>query len=328
MDSVRAIDASLWRLAAEAKSSSTAAMRQVRGSRCFRTTRPAAPKERLPHQFRRSASPRRATRMVDATISSTSLAEIADATALLRSAPASHITTGCDDFSWSESDGGTTPTAGDLNLLERVDRPGRRPLIVVLRDDGTGRAFDDPNGTPDNSYVTITGGIISSGEFARWKAPEVAFYLGAMIAERYEVERQKRELGTGFTPTDPGAGKWFRPLTYIAFLAATTRAGAVRTLESLARIEEGAQGGALIECVTTTRTAKDGTVTTTVRERWTPPDWRADGWFLERRHPAEWSRRTELVVPDHEKAAEADPLVGVHDELRLARLARQKHLGA
>ena len=37
-----------------------------------------------------------------------------------------------------------------------------------------------------------------------------------MIAERYEVERQKRELGTGFTPTDPGAGKWFRPLTWFA----------------------------------------------------------------------------------------------------------------
>ena len=98
-------------------------------------------------------------------------------------------------------------------------------------------------------------------------------------------------------------------------------------LESLARIEEGAQGGALVECVTTTRTAKDGTVTTTVRERFTPPDWRADGWFLERRHPTDWSRRTELVVADHEQAAEADPLVGVHDELRLARLARQKQQG-
>ena len=32
---------------------------------------------------------------------------------------------------------------------------------------------------------------------------------------------------------------------FLAFLAATTRAGAIRTLESLARIEEGAQGGRL-----------------------------------------------------------------------------------
>ena len=64
-----------------------------------------------------------------------------------------------------------------------------------------------------------------------------------------------------------------------------TRAGAIRTLASLARIEAGAEGGALIERTTTTRTAKSGATTTTVRERFTPPDWRADGWFLERRHP-------------------------------------------
>ena len=48
---------------------------------------------------------------------------------------------------------------------------------------------------------------------------------------------------------------------------------------ALARIELGAQGGALVERVTTTRTAKDGTATTTVRERFTAPDWHADGWF-------------------------------------------------
>ena len=115
--------------------------------------------------------------------------------------------------------------------------------------------------------------------------------------------------------------------SFLQFLQAVKRAGAVRTLESLARIEAGAEGGALVERVTTTRTAKNGTATTTVRERWTPPDWHADGWFLERRHPTDWSRRTELVLPDHEQAAEVDPLVGVHDELRLARLARQKQQG-
>ena len=80
-----------------------------------------------------------------------------------------------------------------------------------------------------------------------------------------------------------------------------------------------------MERTTATRTSKTGVVTTTVRERWTPPDWRADGWFLERRHPAQWSRHTEVVLTDHEP--EVDPLVGVHDELRLARLARQKQQG-
>ena len=115
--------------------------------------------------------------------------------------------------------------------------------------------------------------------------------------------------------------------SYLQFSHAVKRAGARRTLESLARIELASQGGALLERVTTTRTSKTGVVTTTVRERHSAPDWHADGWFLERRHPAEWSRRTELVLPDHEQAAEVDPLVGVHDELRLARLARQKQQG-
>ena len=119
----------------------------------------------------------------------------------------------------------------------------------------------------------------------------------------------------------------YREGSYMQFMHAVKRAGAVRTLESLDRIEAGAEGGALIERTTTTRTAKNGTATTTVRERFTPPDWHADGWFLERRHPADWSRRTEVVLPDNEQAAEADPLVGVHDELRLARLARQKRQG-
>ena len=129
------------------------------------------------------------------------------------------------------------------------------------------------------------------------------------------------------TSTDVAPSRTDREDLFLQFLQAVKRAGAVRTLESLGRIEAGAQGGALVECTTTSRTAKNGTTTTTVRERWTPPDWRADGWFLERRHPTDWSRRTELVLPDHEQAAEADPLVGVHDELRLARLARQKQQG-
>ena len=54
---------------------------------------------------------------------------------------------------------------------------------------------------------------------------------------------------------------------YLEFLESIEKATAVRTLESLARIEAGAEGGALQERTTTTRTAKDGTTTTTVRKR-------------------------------------------------------------
>ena len=51
-------------------------------------------------------------------------------------------------------------------------------------------------------------------------------------------------------------------VAWYTFLEATTRAGAIRTLESLARIELGAQGGALLERVTTTRISKSGVATT------------------------------------------------------------------
>ena len=68
-------------------------------------------------------------------------------------------------------------------------------------------------------------------------------------------------------------------VSYLQFLQSIEKAGAVRTLESLARIELGAQGGALLERVTTTRISKSGVATTTVRERFTAPDWHADGWF-------------------------------------------------
>ena len=50
---------------------------------------------------------------------------------------------------------------------------------------------------------------------------------------------------------------------FLEFLEAVKRAGAIRTLESLARIELASQGGALVERVTTTRTAKSGAITTT-----------------------------------------------------------------
>ena len=66
--------------------------------------------------------------------------------------------------------------------------------------------------------------------------------------------------------------------------------------------------------------------TRTIRTTTSRAAWQAYAWLLERRHPADWSRRTELVVAD-DQTAKVDPLVGVHDELRLARLERQKEQG-
>ena len=101
-------------------------------------------------------------------------------------------------------------------LVRRGDRPGeQRPQLFVLRDDGNGKALDDPDGKgPAGSYVTLNGSIIASGLFHDWGAPELSFYLAAMVAERYEAYSRQKALGS--VPWQPGAGEWFRQLDWFA----------------------------------------------------------------------------------------------------------------
>lgn len=94
----------------------------------------------------------------------------------------------------------------DLQLLRREPGRGGRPRLTVLRDDGSGSAFDDPDGTPGNSYLTISGAAIASGALASWGVPELSFYLAAMVAERYSEDMKRR----GNWPLD--SNQWFRPL--------------------------------------------------------------------------------------------------------------------
>ena len=91
-----------------------------------------------------------------------------------------------------------------LQLVERTLQKGRRSHLRVLSDDGSGRAFDDPDGSEGNLYITILGSVISSGKLAEWGAPELSAYLAAMVAERY---------APGDRP-DAGTGRWFRSLRW------------------------------------------------------------------------------------------------------------------
>jgi len=100
-----------------------------------------------------------------------------------------------------------------LKLLRRAPRPGRRPYLIVLADDGSGRSLDDPDGTPGNSYVSISGGVIASGALAKWGGPELSFFLAAMIAERHEAYSQ---AARGKPAWPLGGGSWFRPLGWFA----------------------------------------------------------------------------------------------------------------
>lgn len=79
---------------------------------------------------------------------------------------------------------------------------------------------------------------------------------------------------------------------YLDFLVATREATVAREDDSLRRIQEAGVGGAVIQRSTITR--KNGDVE--VIERYTPPSWQADSWYLERVHFIEYGRRDKLDV--------------------------------
>ena len=93
-------------------------------------------------------------------------------------------------------------------LLRVQPVPGKRPRLIVLRDDGRGGAFDDPGATGDNPYVTIRGSLIASDTFAAWGAPEVAAMLAALYAEFYAERPRGRPLSAD------GTGRWWRQLAW------------------------------------------------------------------------------------------------------------------
>lgn len=94
-------------------------------------------------------------------------------------------------------------------LVRRVERPGRRPDLIVLRDDASGKPFDDPGAVarkPGNAYVTVHGHVIADPRFRSWGAGELAAYYCAMTAERFDPKR----------PDVAGTGVWFRQIGWFA----------------------------------------------------------------------------------------------------------------
>lgn len=92
-------------------------------------------------------------------------------------------------------------------VLRHADPQGRRPMLVVLSDQGDGSQFDDPGSQRGTGYVTISGPIISSPVFRSWGAPEVVGYLCAMTADRFARHRHRQRTGEEI---EIGAATWFR----------------------------------------------------------------------------------------------------------------------
>jgi hypothetical protein len=103
----------------------------------------------------------------------------------------------------------------DIQLARVTPRPGKRPELVMRRDDGSGKPFDDPGQAyseagqdePRDPYFTINGGLIGSGELKAWGAAELAAYFAALAAELQHPRGAGREIITGH-------GTWYRPLSW------------------------------------------------------------------------------------------------------------------
>ena len=101
-------------------------------------------------------------------------------------------------------------------LVDITYRAGKRPRLVVLRDDGSEEPYDDPGTAwneqddPDlrDRYFTLTGGLFSSGELRSWGAPAIAMYFAALLAEQHHPRSGGRR------PITDGTGTWYRPLRW------------------------------------------------------------------------------------------------------------------
>lgn len=100
-----------------------------------------------------------------------------------------------------------------LGLISRDKAGHHRSSVCVLRDDGSGRSFDDP-GADGDAYVTVLGSVFDYRRICKWGTPEVAAYLAAMVAERYA--RSDPHLAHLQTSPALGGGIWFRPLHWFA----------------------------------------------------------------------------------------------------------------
>ena len=102
----------------------------------------------------------------------------------------------------------------------------------MRRDHGDG-PFDDPTGSTGNSYVTVSGPVLSRW-LAAWRAAEVAAYLAAMVADRYARLKD---------PAAPmGGATWFETLEWFDDPNGYRPRGHVRMAFSTRTLERGFAG--------------------------------------------------------------------------------------
>jgi hypothetical protein len=108
-----------------------------------------------------------------------------------------------------------------------------------------------------------------------------------------------------------GEGRHQRPsrAIYADFADAITRARAIDESRRIARLEQAGRGGAVVHEKTVT--FPDGRHVT--ERTYTPPDWRADAFVLERRYPERWGRhvQADLTIQIHQMVKEVAEEMGL-----------------
>jgi transposase len=120
------------------------------------------------------------------------------------------------------------------------------------------------------------------------KVKSIVRDLGAGVPRKYAAERvgiTERCLYKWLANGRKG-GKKNAELVQLVHDVKKAEADAVAG--SLARIRKAGAGGSVVERTTITTNAK-GITTTKVVEKLLPPQWTADAWYLERRHPGEFA---------------------------------------
>ena len=100
------------------------------------------------------------------------------------------------------------------------------------------------------------------------------------------VGKEWRARGEGVDPDRPST-----PL-YAAFADAVAQARAIDEDQRVQCVREAGYGGAVVARKTVK--APNGVVTT--EERFSPPDWQAASWHLERCYPDHWGRKDRLDI--------------------------------
>lgn len=101
-------------------------------------------------------------------------------------------------------------TLENAGLVQRYEHEYRGHDVAVLSDRGNGDPFDDPTGKPktNDTFITINGTLFAAGIIRDWGAPELAFYLAAMMGEAHDPNPPAM--------TDRGDGEWWRSYDWFA----------------------------------------------------------------------------------------------------------------